>query len=390
VKQQLLWLVLSSFIFFSAAAQADTPAPLPVHLKLTHISADKWRADYVLAEPVTSIDLGPRVGEYRQQAWRVLTPGLSLAELKGQESIGAGGRAFSAFSVEVSLFLPFLEGNYTAFDRMSDNGTAIFIGYFTGDAVQGEHTRPLHLKLQFAGLANETVIAPDDHNSDQLGYAYFGPATPVPAGAANLIIDPRTPASMAQVLQETTAKITSFYTSAFQRPLPYRPLVMVSISDFEMPGLSSKGGAIGKQVVYRLGGKALLRDSPQVRRIFTQLIAHELAHVWQNNVALGGVGDKEPWVHEGGAEAIALAALRGSGLFSDADADAYAAKLIGECNALNGSVENYRGFYACGFKRFTDYHVDIFALWKSMMETTESTGAVYSSSMIDAIRRKEF
>jgi hypothetical protein len=246
----------------------------------------------------------------------------------------------------------------------------------------------LHLKLQLTGLPNETVITPDDHDPDNLSYAYFGPASPAPAGVANLILDPKTPDWAVQLLQETTTKVTSFYDHAFQRPLPYKPLIMVSVSDFETPGLSLKGGAIGKQVVYRLGGKALLRGSPQVRSMFKELIAHELAHVWQNNVTRGGIGENEAWIREGGAEAIALAGLRGSGLFNQAEADAYETKLTQECEALNGSVDNYRGIYACGFKRFTDYHMDIFSLWKSMMETTESSGAVYSGSMIEAIRQK--
>jgi hypothetical protein len=387
--KKLLLCLLSSLMFMLSAAGAETGVPLPVQFKLTHIAADRWRADYVMAEPVTSIQLGPRIGEYRQAAWRILTPGLSLVELPDQESISAGGKAFSAFSVEVSLYLSLPEKNYTAFDRMSDGGTDVFIGFFSGDAVQGKSTRPMHLKLQLTGLANETVIPPDDDHPDRLNYAYFGPAKPTPAGAANLILDPGTPPALAQLLQETTREMTNFYTRAFQRPLPYKPLVMVSMGDVETPGLSMKGGAIGKQVVYRLSGKALLSDSPQVKRIFKQVIAHELAHLWQNNVVRGGVGDKEPWVHEGGAEAIALAGLRGTGLFSGAEADDSAAKLTRECEALNGSVDSYRGIYACGFKRFTDYHTDIFSLWKAMMETTESTEAVYSSSMIEAIRKKD-
>jgi hypothetical protein len=387
MMKPLLWL-LSALVFALPTAHAETTTPLPVQFKLTHIAADKWRADYVLAEPVTSINLGPPVGEYRKQAWRILTPGVALVALPEQESVSAGGKAFSAFSVEVSLFLPYEEGSYTAFDRMSDGGTDVFLGFFTGDALQGKLTRPLHLNLHLTGLANETVITPDDHDSDQLSYAYFGPASPIEAGAAQMILDPKTPDWLVPVLKETTTRISEYYDHAFQRPLPYRPLVMVSISDFETRGLSEKGGAIGKEVVYRLGGQALLRGSPQVRSLSMKLIAHELAHVWQNNVSRGGIDGKEPWIHEGGAEAISIAGLRGSGLLSQADADAYANKLILECEGINGKVDSYRGFYACGFKRFTDYRMDIFSLWKSMMEATESSGAAYSEAMIDAIRSK--
>lgn len=262
------------------------------------------------------------------------------------------------------------------------------MGFFAGDAVQGANIRPLHLKLHLVGSGHETVITPDDTNPDQLSYAYFGPASPAPAGVGRLILDPKTPDWLVQLLQETTTEITEFYAHKFQRALSYQPLMMVSISDFETPGLSAKGGAIGKQVVYRMGGTALLKGSPKARSLLKEVIAHELAHVWQNNVARGGIGGSEPWVHEGGAEAIALAGLGGTGLFSQADADAYATKLIQECESLHNSVENYRGFYACGFKRFTDYQMDIFSLWKSMMETTESTGAVYSGPMIEAITKK--
>jgi hypothetical protein len=369
---------------WASTAQA-AGSPLPVRFTLTHVAADKWRADYVLAEPVSRIELGPKAADYRAKAWRILTPRVALADTSDGEAI-RGDAPFSKLSVEVSLFLPYAEANYTPFDRMSDGGTDVFLGFFAGDAVQVGGRRPLHLKLRLKGLPHETVIAPDDRNTDKLSYAYFGPARPVPAGVANMIVDPQTPSWMTQLLRETTSGITDYYDRAFQRPLSYKPLIMVSVSDFDTPGLSLKGGAIGQEVVYRIGGKALLGGSAQVRRLFKELIAHELAHVWQNNVRRGGIGGSEPWVHEGGAEAIAVAGLLRSGLFSQAEADNYSARLIRECETLNGDVDSYRGMYACGFKHFTDYRTDIFRLWKSMMDATEASGAVYSGAMIDAIR----
>lgn len=203
-----------------------------------------------------------------------------------------------------------------------------------------------------------------------------------------LMLDPRAPGWMAALLAETTSTISTFYERAFQRKLGYRPLLLVSIGDLETPGLSSKGGVIGRQIVYRFGGKALTAGSPAVRQRCMELIAHELAHLWQTNVARGGVGASEAWIHEGGAEAIALAALRQSGLFSDADADAYSARLLRECAQLDDSVDSYRGHYACGFKRFAGYDQDIFALWKAMIDTSEASGAVYSTPMIDALRQR--
>lgn len=368
-------------------ARAAPLAPVSTTLTLTHISTDKWRADYEFGEAIDSLRLGPAVGGYRKQAWRVLTPGLALVDTNGEEAIRSS-QPMKALSIEVTLYLPYAMKNYTAFDRFSDGGTDLYTGFFDGVAMQGELARPLRLSLRLAGLAGENVITPALDAPGDAGYAYFGPRKPAAAGAATLVLDPRTPEWMASMLVETTTSISTLYETGFGRKLGYKPLLLLSIGDLDQPGLSIKGGAIGKQIVYRLEGKALMGGSAKVRQYCMELIAHELAHIWQTNVARGGIGEKEAWIHEGGAEAIALAALRQSGLFSEDEAALYASKLTDECASLKGSVDTYRGVYACGFKRFVDYDQDIFALWKAMMDRSETSGELYSTALIDAVRQR--
>lgn len=370
------------------AARAEAGKPLAARLHLTHLSADTWRADYELAEPVESIQFNP-VGPYRAQAWRLLTPGLNLVTGGKLEEITAGGKPFSSISVEVSLFLPYELGNYTSFDRFSDGGTDIYVGFFVGDAQQENQERPLQLRVQLTGLPNEHVVPTDSRHPASPDYAYFGPATPAPFGIAKAILDPKIPAWLIPVIEDTTAKVTSYFDQAWHRKLPAPPLLLISMDPVVAKGLSVKGGAFHNKIVYRLGGDALLREGhPQVRRYIVALVAHELVHIWQRNVSRGGFSGEEPWVHEGGAEAIAVEVMEKTGLFSKEEADAYSAKLFAECEQLKGSVDTYRGFYACGFKRFRDYHTDIFALWKDMMEMSESSGEVYSSRMIDTILKR--
>jgi hypothetical protein len=110
-----------------------------------------------------------------------------------------------------------------------------------------------------------------------------------------------------------------------------------------------------------------------------------MAHLWQLNLMRGGIGDNDPWIHEGGAEAMMLAALRGTGIFTADESDQYAQKLITECDQLKGDVTVYRGLYACGFKRFNGYAVAPVPLWRSMMARSEDSGEVYSEPMILAI-----
>lgn len=386
IHQVCLFILLSVLSQLCCAEPASVPAPLPVRLGVTHVGLDRWRIDYVFAEPIEVLRLGSAVGDYRRQAWRILTPGASLTETDGQEAIRGTGGPLSAVSIEVTLDTAYREGLYTAFDRFSDGGTDLFLGYFDGEAAQGGQTRPLRIDLRLNGLAGETVVAPEAGVSALAGYAYFGPRTPVRAGAATLIIDPRAPDWLGPLLVETTAAISAMYERGLGRTLGHRPLLMVSIGDLDTPGLATKGGVVGRQVLYRFGGKALLGGSAAVRQRCMELIAHELAHIWQADLVRGGIGESEAWIHEGGAEALALAALRQSGLFSEADTDAFGARLLKECLALNGSVESYRGRYACGYKRFMDYDTDIFALWRGLMRSSETTGEVYSSAMIAVLR----
>ena len=149
------------------------------------------------------------------------------------------------------------------------------------------------------------------------------------------------------------------------------------------PGnISIKGGAVGGGIAYRLQGAGLVDDHPKKRALMARLIAHEMAHLWQLNLTRGGIGNDDPWVHEGGAEAIALEALRATGLFTAEASDRYAQELLKECEDLNDDMTVNRALYACGFKRFHHYAIAPVPLWRAMMARSESSGAFYSESMI--------
>lgn len=116
---------------------------------------------------------------------------------------------------------------------------------------------------------------------------------------------------------ETGEKVSQYYTTVYRQPLRNDVLIMLSIAGVEAPGLSMKGGAVMGQLSYRFEGKALLTDHPKKRDYVARLVAHEMAHVWQLNITRGGIGDDEPWVHEGGAEAMALDSLLQTGLLTE-------------------------------------------------------------------------
>lgn len=355
------------------------------------MSADVWQADYRLSEPVDAVDFGPAVVNFRREAWTLASPGVELTGDKDNESIRSTGAPIKTLRVTVRQYDPWSHDAYVPMDRHSDGGTAIYLGHFTGGVQQHGAPRKLQLRIRLVGLKGETTFLPDEANRDPGVYAYFGPQKIAASGALRTIIDPATPAWIRDTLADTSAKVAAVYARKLGRPAPATLALIVGATGFDKPGFSMKGGALPGQIVYKLEGRELLKDSPRARQQVQQLVAHELAHVWQNAVIRGGIGDTQPWVHEGGAEALSLQALLESGLWTPEQVSAQSQKLQTECrdSTANHAADPalpfaWREHYTCGFSRFQATGVDTFTLWQRLMTRTEATGEPYSEAMVDA------
>jgi hypothetical protein len=368
---------------------AEEQPELAVAVDVRHVASDLWRVDYRFAQAVTAVRF-KSIGEFRKQEWKALTPGLELKSDAEFDVIASKGKPFKAASVQIRTFDGWSPKDYVSFNRFGDGGTAVYLGHLQGDVEQGKKTLSMHAEFKLFGLARENVIPPPPNRIEPgaaRGYAYFGPAQPVPVSAVKVLIDSRTPQWLRETILDTGAKVSAYYEKAYQRQLKDELLVMVSVANFESPGFSMKGGAVmGQgQVSYRLEGKQLNVDHPTLRGYAVRNVAHEMAHIWQMAIERGGVGEQDPWIHEGGAEAMALDALLQTGVSSEDSIKAYRAKQSATCDKLGGAVDTYDGIYACGLVRFDKLGVGIVPLWRSMMQATEVKGDVYSQQMIDAI-----
>jgi hypothetical protein len=394
LKELLLIFALLGLAFAALAGGAHAAAPaaaLPrTEITLTRVAVDRWRADYVFAEPVSAIDLGSPVGQYRKQAWRALTPGVELIAADDKESLRSAV-PITGLSVEIKAFDEFAENQYVPISRFSDGGCDFYLGFLYGTLMQSGGPRTTEAVLRLQGLGDETVLAPARPRTELDGYAYFGPNKPARMGKVNVIIDPQAPRWLREVIEDTTAKVSQFYEQSFHRTLPDIPLVSIAVVGFDgAPSrMSLKGGVAGGGIAYRLQGRGLVDDHPRKRQHVAAVVAHEMAHLWQASVKRGGIGDNDPWVHEGGAEALMLAALRGTGLLTEAEGNAYAQRLLDECQQLKDDITAHRGLYACGFKRFRGYAMATVRLWRVMMTRSEETGDVYSEAMIQTILNED-
>ncbi len=384
--------LLLLLLLLPLGAIAAEPTPVTGTLTLRHVSTNVWQADYRFNEAVEAVDFGPAVVNFRREAWTLVSPGVELAGDKDNEAIRSTGAPIKALRVTIKQYDPWSHDAYVPMDRHSDGGTAIYLGHFMGGVQQHGAPRKLHLQIRLIGLARETAFLPDEANRDLGVYAYFGPQKIAASGALRAIIDPATPAWIRDTLADASAKTAAVYAQKLGRPAPKTLALIVGATGFDKPGFSMKGGALPGQVVYKLEGRELLKDSPRARQQVQQLVAHELAHVWQNAVSRGGIGDTQPWVHEGGAEALSLQALLASGLWTPEDVEKKATQLQTECRDSTAKHQAdpstpfaWREHYTCGFSRFQATGIDTFDLWQRLMAKTEATGEPYSEAMVNAV-----
>lgn len=367
--------------------QAQERPGLAVAIAVHHVAADTWRIDYRFSQPVTAIKFDV-LDDYRQRSWKLLTPGLRLATHADTDLISAGGKPFRHARAEITTFDGVPQKGYEPFNRFSDGGRTFFLGHLQGDALIGEQAFVMSADIRLKGLPNENVVAPNLHKQipgGPRGYAYFGPAKAVRAGTARFIIDPKTPSWANDTIVAAGARTALYYEQAYQRKLQDELVVMVSMAGFDTPGISIKGGAVMGQLSYRLDGKQMLGDHPKKRELLARMVAHEMAHLWQMEIKRGGIQENAAWIHEGGAEAMALDAVLQTGIMSKDSVAAYRAEKHAACARLGYAVDAYDGIYACGLYRFDQLGVDIVPLWRTMIETTEAKGELYSQQMIDTI-----
>ncbi|MFZ6708965.1 basic secretory protein-like protein [Undibacterium sp. TC9W] len=381
-------------LLITLPAIASVSGKLPAQLQLTRIATDKWRADYRFSEAISRFSM-PAAGDYRSTAWKPLTSGVHYqAEPSAQPDQPMDSYILAQptrqLSFEITSYNDFAPKNYAPNNRYSNGGAGIYMGFFDGDVQEGDKTRGMNLTVNYQGLPGETVIPPPsfaDAERSLRAYAYFGPQKPVLAGAAKLVLDPATPEWLARLILDTTSTMSAYFSSTYQRPLLRELVLMISVTDTSTAGFSMKGGATNGQITFRLSGKAMLNEHPAIQQLVQKLVAHEMAHIWQENVSQGGIGEASAWIHEGGAEAMAVDALQKTGTWTVTEVSNYQQTAIANCKKVAAQADNYQYAYACGLQKFMALNTDIPLLWRKLITETERTGRTYDESMFNDVSK---
>ena len=387
----LPWMVCAAA---RAAESTEPAAPIEAEITVTRLSATAWRVDYRLSRPVAGIDFGPPVERYRADGWRIATPGLEMRRHDGAERLVSAGGTFDRARLEVSLYSAFPPDNYVPAARFSDGGAALFLGFLGGDVILSAGMTDMRERYLVRGRSGEVALAPAGAEKGARVFAYFGPEQPTEAGRARLIVDPAAPDWLVNLLRRTVTEVTPVYENRLARRLDAAPLVLIAAGEIDgIDGYSTKGGAINGQIMMTLRGRALAQETDELRHSFSLLMAHELAHLWQESRSGKRFNDREPWIHEGGAEALAVAALAESGLWSEEEARADTRRAEQRCAEERGGATLEEAFadgrwgavYPCGQALFASSGRGLFALWAALIRAAERRGMVYSQALLDEV-----
>ena len=372
----------------SNANTDDAEAGITAEITFTRTSKNIWRVAYKFSAPVSAIDLGPAVANYRTEAWTVLSPNVQLVSDHDNERLVIEGAAVTEIVLEAHRYTVMPEANYMPFAWFSDNGASMYLGHFMGDVETTDGLQTPQYDFILQGRSNENTLMPLREGNEPV-FAYFGPQVPVVTDSIVLIADPGLPTWLRDMVDEIVPVLASTYASALQIQLPSKPVVMIAAGDIDIFSQAKhmKGGALKRQFNLAFAGLPPKRDE---KEDLQKLIAHEMAHVWQRPEGINDFG--VPWVYEGGADAMAVAALQQAGIWTGEQVRAFSKDAAARCEKDLGGMDldeaeannNWAAAYSCGYAMYAQTGMDVLTLWALMVRHPDAAKTGYTPEILSA------
>lgn len=352
-----------------------SPEPSRPALTVTR-DGDAWSADYELDRdaPVWAffrsalIDGSRR--PWRLEQWQVVTPGVVL-ERAGQYDIL---RAVDGGPVPRRVRITFtpksenLEADYATL-VFTDGAVALPSGQFdvfplpsvavaatvptdlsgypleTGPATVTWRDRAGRVLFRGQRLDEATAVEADT-------YVLFGEADLAGNERLVTVVDPQLPAWIGGALEDFAPRVADVYAARLGPGQTDRPTIMVSWAG-PTSGMTSMGGSVMPGlIVMRFEGVGVLEPTARVLGAARWFIGHESAHFWLGQVVRYERA-RDAWITEGGADLMAIRALKT--IDPDYDARAELQKEVDDCIRLADEPVaeaagrgEHRALYACG------------------------------------------
>ncbi len=369
-------LVLCGVLFGSSVLAHARPA---VEITVEHQPVDAWHVTYRFAEPVREARFRRAGYGLRARYWRVVRPAHVQIDHGPEGDVGFSSSDGKSFA-EVELDIPSYaheSNDYTLFDTFTDGSVLVYSGHFDVKPMVCRRPRCDRGELEEAApnetnqfvlvpRANEKVVlrgvataGPARWSSDGEGaWAYFGGIVPSPSAQLVTLLDPGLPAWLTAKLQQLLPAIFLFYADRTGQALHPEPVVYLNFNPLPSDGGIGIGGGTRTgsiQLLVDLGKRYVHEESPRHVERIAFLLAHEGAHLW-NNQMFPQDDDQNDWLHEGGADAFAFRAMRHFAVVTQAGYEEELSEALSTCLlALDGKPVDamihhgrYEAYYPCG------------------------------------------
>lgn len=408
--RRMLFALLVALAAPGASAGAGHAAPALPRIELGPRGAE-WLAAYRFDAPVREMRFArPDARGRRAAGWRVVEPGLALTLEDGEEVLRRrDGGAFDRATLRVPPRYEVLDKDYAPFSPFSDGGVLIHTGRFFACAPRCDGAdapawrfrvrAPAGQSLLHAGRAQGRRAAFVERDSGSK--LYVGPGRVLETPHLLAVLDPALPATTLGMLEQLLPRLLDYYAARLGA-LPAKPMLFASYDAAHAGGgYGHQGGTLPGQVFMHFYGRLpadrdLRQDAAQLRAFF----AHEAAHLFQHVTA---DDPDDAWLHEGGAEAFAVLALRALGELDEAQAGAQRRAAWRECaaglagialreSAARGAFGNY---YRCGLlmqlavdaaaRRASGGRCDGFCVWRAFQARRDAGAPFDAETYFDAV-----
>lgn len=364
----------------ASGAPAAAPAPYATNVRVARDGAH-WSAEFRFSgrAPVWMFGRSALTREglhpWRQQSWRVETPGVRLVRLGHHDAFVADGGgpvpervriAFNPSSVD-------LVADYDPALVFTDGSVALYTEAFVAiplpspeaaarlpQDLNGIDFPAVETRLAFHDAAGPVLLAGRRVGEAQLRhdqgdgtYVLYGRLQPIVTEAMAEIIDPQLPAWIRDTLGREVPEILGRYAATLGPAPGPRPTIMVSWRG-PSAGVTSMGGSVLPGLItMAYEGDRLIEETPAARGYGLWFIAHESAHFWLGNTVHTQYS-RESWITEGGADLLAFRTV--AAVDPTYDWRGAIDQSIRDCASLSAgrgvaSAEErneQRAYYACG------------------------------------------
>ena len=354
------------------AAQPEPTRPAVIITR----GGDAWTAEYELDRdaPVWAffrsalIDGSRR--PWRLEQWRVETPGVVLERAGTRDILRAvdGGPVPRRLRIAFTPRAENLEADYGVL-AFTDGSVALPSGQFDVfplPSVEAAAAVPLDLN----GYSLETGPAavtwrdragpvlfrgervPEATEVQAETYVLFGQADMAESERLVTVIDPELPEWIGDAIEDFAPRVADVYAGRLGPGQSDRPTIMVSWAGPTDDRTSMGGSVMPGLVVMNFDGVGVVRPSAGVLNMARWFIGHESAHFWLGQVVRYERA-RDAWIMEGGADLMAIRALKTIDPAYDARAELQ--KEVDDCIRLADEPVvqaaergEHRAIYACG------------------------------------------